>query len=389
MRGPRASLFLVCGLILVALASGAWAQSRNRVSDPCRREGDETACFLAHEEEFLDIYGLAKAADLVAQSTQVRRAMFIDGYGRNSAAVEFRRVAGHDPSVAVYLPRPDAEQGLAMPALEVPIPLTEWEATSARGRLFHRRLVGEDPPREEAEGEDPPREEAEGEETIRLCIHAWVYFVEVTDPWERDTQRRLRRRVQDASDDRLVKEYAIFLSEAAVRLIPACAALDPDNYRNAATILTVCGRFTGDRLAAAETYERIMELWNADDDSELRVLRQLFHNSVLVWDGETIERGVPEAWHARTSGTAPASYFTSSVHGESARRVRMIGMLERWEHAGENEILWRAPVEFIWALNDVSSFSIERATVGRFERVEGVCPPGLLTGAERANNCRR
>ena len=378
MSRPRAALLLLCGFWLVAFASQISAQGRARVSDPCRREDEETACFVAHEEEFLDIYGLAKASDLVAQGTQVRRAMFIDGYGRNTVAVEFRRLPGRDPSVAIYLPRPDTGQGLAAPALEAAVPLSEWEAVGERGGFFDRRLVPDETPSEPG--------------SIRICSHAWVYFVESTDPTERDARKRIRRRVENACAQGLTEDYAIFLTEVAVRLIPACAALDADFHRNAATILNVCGRFTGDRVAAAQAYNSVAELRGGGHGDQLPLLRRLFYGTVLDWNGERIERGVAEAWLARTSGEAPAGYFTVSVHGESARRVRMTGRLERWESPGVGSnapsVLWRAPVEFVWSLNDVSTFSIERATVGRFERVEGICPPGLLTGAERANNCR-
>jgi hypothetical protein len=47
-----------------------------------------------------------------------------------------------------------------------------------------------------------------------------------------------------------------------------------------------------------------------------------------------------------------------------------------------------APVELVMTQRPGENFAIATARVGAFERVEGICPPGLLTGARQANNCR-
>jgi hypothetical protein len=375
-RPRTGALFLAFAALLLAARVDA-----RRPSDPCRRGGDETACFVAHEQVWLDLYGLASASSRLAAASELRRAMFVDGYGRHTVAVEFSRAPGSEPRVAVYLPRPEGATGVAEPALAASAPLADWEETATRARYFDRRLVAEPAPRE-------------ADETIVFCSHAWLYVVEYVDPAAGAASQRLRRRVENACDGALTGEYATFLSDVAARLLPGCPELDRRLHRNSASLLSVCGRFSGDRSAAAEAYNYIGELRGGGNNRHLPLLRRLFAPGArLDWNGEAIERNVPETWDARTSEELNASYFTRRIHGETAGRVRVEGSLERWVDEEDEEtgrsVLWVAPVELVMTQQPGGNFAIDSARVGAFERVEGICPPGLLTGAEQANNCRR
>src|SRR5215217_2581496 len=104
------------------VAAGRGARGRTP-RDPCRSEGSETQCYLAHEREYLGIYGLAPAAEQLAAGTAIRRAMFVDGYGRDLVAVEFRRAAGSPPSVGIFLPLTQGQTGYADPAMVAPVAL--------------------------------------------------------------------------------------------------------------------------------------------------------------------------------------------------------------------------------------------------------------------------
>lgn len=309
--------------------------------------------------------------------------MFIDGYGRDTVAVEFRRAPGSGPEVALYLPRMPGETGLAQPALTGAVPLADWEELERRSLYFDRRLVPE--PVSTTEGSD---------ERIVVCSHGWIYAVEYSDPAERSASRRLRRRVENACDGALTGEYATLLSDVAARLLSGCAALDRRLHRNSASLLNVCARFSGDRAAAALVYNRIGELRGGGRADDLPLLRSLFApRARLEWNGELIERRVAETWLARTSEADNASYFTRRLHGESAQRVREQGVLQRWRNEGDEEtgrsVLWSAPVELVWRLHLGIEFRIAEARVGAFERVEDVCASGRLTGLGIPNNCRR
>jgi hypothetical protein len=366
--------------LFAVAAAPANAQRR---SDPCRRGGDETACFVARQPQWLGVYGLASAASHVEAGAEIRRAMFIDGYDRDTVAVEFRRAPGSGPQVAIYLPRGTGEAGRAEPALTGAVPLADWEELERRSLYFDRRLVPAPEPRS-----------GEGDETITVCTHAWTYAVEYTDPAQRSASRRLRRRVENACDGALTGEYATLLSDVAARLLPGCAALDRRLHRNNASLLNVCARFSGDRAAAAMVYNRIGELRGGGRADHLPLLRSLFAPGArLEWNGELIERRVAEAWLARTSDADNASYFTRRLHGESAQRVREEGVLQRWRIEGDEEtgrsVLWSAPVELVWTLHLGTQFRIAEARVGAFERVDDVCASGSLTGLGIPNNCRR
>lgn len=359
---------LTAFLLLLSLAPAPGAAQGRRTADPCRQEGRETACFIAHEQDYLGIYGLATAESHRAAGVAIRRAMFIDGYGRHLVAVEFRRAPGREPLVAVYPPREERAASLAEPALVAAVPLDDWQEVESRGRYFDRALA--------------PRVEPREPGMITICTHAWVYFVEYTDPVAEQPSRQLRRRVENACDGALTGEYATLLSDLAVRLLPACAALDRDLHRNSAALLNICARFDGDRLAAASVFNRIGALRGGGHPSQLPLLQGLFDSrATLDWNGERIERQLAEAWLSRTS-EPPASFFVRRIHGESARRVRLEGALERWTDNGEN--LWVAPVEMIWAFTPAQVYLIEQATVGAFVQTETSCNPNRLTGG---GNC--
>lgn len=367
------SMMFAAGLAL-ALTDAAAADQGRGSRDPCDIEGRETECYLAHERESLDIYGLAPAAELAAAGTEIRRVMFIDGYGRNLVAVEFRRAAGTPPQVRVHLPRGRSAAGAAEPDLTNPVMFRDWQSLAERGQLFDRAL--------------PARATTEDGQ-ITICSHGWIYLVEYTDPQAEGARERIRRRVESACTHGTTADYASFLAEVAVSAIPGCAALDADNHRNDATILSVCARFTGDTISAAQAHNAIAELRGGGHPDHLPLLTSIFRNARLDWQGEPILRGAPAAWLARTSGDSRASFFPGAVHGESARRVRMNGELQRWIDRDGRSVLEVAPVELIWSQSPPELWAVERATVHPFFQVPGICPPGLLTGAERANNCRR
>jgi hypothetical protein len=359
---PRFALAILLPFLL--LASAAEADQRSR-SDPCQNSGQETACFLANEQAFLGIFALATAESYRANGTQIRRAMFVNGYGSPLIAVEFLRAAGQSPQVRVYAPRESASAGPAQPALTAPVPLADWEELEARGSYFHRALAPE-----------PPRTD----DVIEGCLHGWTYVVESTDPEDEDSRRRLRRRAENGCGATPTSDFAAHLARLAVRLVPGCSALDLARTGPSAATLSVCARFDGDQLAAASVYNQVADLIGHVTEYDYRDVERVFHGARLLdWNGARIERDLARAWLDRV--TTSASFGVTRIHGENARRVRLEGTLDKWTSVprGRDE-LWSAPVVITW-MSDLDRYQIEEVRVGAFALAGWGCGPGYLTGA--------
>jgi hypothetical protein len=336
--------------------------------DPCRRDGGQTACFVGHQREYLTVWGLVPAASLRDQGVQLRRAMFRDDYGRFQPAVELRRRPGESPVVLVYVPRRPNGTSTASPAMAAPVPETDWQALSGANADFDRL-----PP--------PPTSRVNGDE-IAVCAHSWLIFVEYTDPAGRPA---LRRRVEPSCFESAAADYADRLAGLAIRALPQCAAIEIN--RHPAAVLDSCASFTGDTMAAAAAYNRFVLL--AHERAGVAEVQALFADrATLEWSGFPPDQARPaEQWATRLTGLS-ANPLSESIVGEGPGRAVLRGVLRRWaEDPPPNGGWLQAPLEIIWVRDGAEPFRIGHISVGAFEPLPGLCPPGLLTGAERANNC--
>ena len=370
MRAFPLGLVLAAGAAL--LPCGAAAQTGP--SPDCRDARGVDRCVAEERRRVLELFGAPPIEELQASGAQVRRAFFIDDYGRPVVAVTFVRAPGTDAKVAISTPTgPTSGMGARV---EATLALSDWEELVERSTYFHRALLPELRPTEPTD-EDP----------IVVCSHGWGTYVEANDPASLDSGQPsgIRRRAESSCDRGLTSDFAFWMATYAVSKLPYCS--DLAEYDFAPTLLAQCARFTGDRGAAAELFGALRRRGGGQALQE--TVAPLFaHDAQLEWEGLRVENGSPQTWRARTMGDrGRSSYFQWSAHGETAERVRTSGFLERWQdEPGGRSSLWRAPVEMVWERR-LGSFEIKRAVVGRFERIEGRCPPGLLTGAERANNC--
>jgi hypothetical protein len=132
-------------------------------------------------------------------------------------------------------------------------------------------------------------------------------------------------------------------------------------------LLSTCRLLRGDRLAAAEVanlLDRFDSVERVEDSTQLQGL--FAWQARIDWAGEQLAEagGAAAAWARKMSEGGRTHLYWDYIEGETAERVRFVGLLSR---SLENDAGYsQARVEQIWK-RDGSSFQIERATVGAFE----------------------
>lgn len=349
----RAILLTLSAWLILGLAPPPKARPAVPPPGDCRDDKGVDRCKAEQQRRVRDLFGVEAIEAHRDAGDQVRRAFYVDGYGRDVVAITFIRPKGGDPSLWVHFPREDDVK--RSEPLRAAVPLDVWESVLRRSDLFDRRL------------ESPPTARSGGDsDEILLCLHSWVYTVEATDPAQgKYRPATLRSRVEDACDDGPAEAYATELTIAAVPLLPPCARLDRGRHRNAATLLSACRLLRGDRLAAAEVMNRLDELRNVEGPEDAALARGLFASGAQIdWAGELHKEGGASTWAKKIAEGGRTVLYYDAFEGESADRVRFVGLFSR---SIEGEDKYRqARVEQIWTRED-GHFRIERATVGPFE----------------------
>ena len=349
------------GMVLVAGAAQppAEAAAQARLSRNCSDDSGVDRCATEQQQRVRDLFGVPPIEELHAAGAQVRRAFYVDGYGRDLIALSFVRAPGRDPTLTVHWPRnsdlPAREPAQALLAQPV------WEEVLTRSQYFDRDLA----PRT-ADPNNPV-----------ICLHSWVYTVEAADPPRgRGYPGAVRRKVQDACGDGLAQPYATELARIALAAVPFCAALDRQLHRNEASMLHACAMLEGDRLAAAEGFNQALRLARVDRQDDSLRAREIFqYRGALEWEGQTFagDRGeAVAAWIERMIGEDTPNFYIRRVVGESAPRVRVEGQMSRTLRApGAQAVNQAAPVTLLLEShpND-PGLRVERATVGSFATVQ-------------------
>ena len=347
MRAFRLGFALAAGAVPIGITP---AVAQSRLTSDCGDDRGVDRCSADVHRRVLDLYGLQPIEAHARAGDQVRRVIYVDGYGRDMVAIAFVRAPGRDPAVSVHFPR---EDGSLPPPLTASVPTNVWAQVLERSVHFDRDLV-------------PLKPQAD-QGVISMCLHAWVYTVEATEQGPReDDGLRVRRKVQDACANGLAEEYANTLPGFALPLFPACAALDREQHRNVATLLNECRKLGGDRLAAAEAFNLLSRL---DDGSE--VYGVFGQRATVDWTGERTSgstQAVVAAWSRGMANPERATLYIGRVTGERADHVRAEGELVRYvDGAGDTRVLMTAPVTFeLTDIRDGQGVRVTRATVGAF-----------------------
>ena len=324
----------------------------------CRDDRLVDRCAPEQQGRVRELFGVKPIEEHRKAGDQVRRAFYVDGYGRDVVAIEFIRPKGADPLLRVHFP---AREGQARtPPMSAAVDAERWSALLRRSEHFDREPQAR--PRK-------PGEKDEDEEIV-LCLHSWVYTVEATDPARgEDEAPPVRRRTEDACDNGLAEAFATELGATAVPLLPPCALLDRERHRNDMSLLASCGLLKGDRLAAAGVMNRVDALRHSDEEEDLALLRPLFgYRAGVDWAGEANEGADAAAFWLRKTREADADFYFDEIVGETADRVRVLGALYRSVGEGEAERQELAKVELVWE-QEGNRYQIERARVGPFEPV--------------------
>lgn len=349
-----AALLGLAFLLLQGPAATASERDRN-----CRDDNGVDRCAADQQRRTRTLFGVRSIEEHRDAGDQVRRVFYVDGYGRDVVLISFIRAPSREPMAYVHFPRREGQPAQA--ALEAPVPEAVWDDILRRSALFDRSLAARPPA--------PPRP-GEGQEIV-MCLHSWVYTIEANDPRRRSGDpASLRQKTEDACEDGPGEAFAWELQSAAVRLFPACAALDPDQHRNPASQLSACAMLSGDRLAAAAVMNRLNRFRNAERPQDAHLLAGLFdfQNPRIDWQGTQLARPTqPQAfWVERMAADGARGLFYESIDGLSADRVRFRGHLRRYTDGprGPNTVPSRAPVEMIWIYTGIREFQIESVTVG-------------------------
>ncbi len=356
MRILALSLLLLLGSPALAQVEAGGELTQEMIDAFERGCGDDQGvdrCDSATQQRMRTLYGLDSARDLMEQGVQLRRAMFVDGYGNDVVAISFSRVPGRGPMVEVISPivegAPEAQPLRAM------IDQATWGEVLARSENFDQLLARELPRRGEDGQPEAPRS---------LCLHAWFSVVEAVDPARNDrnsmqgsmsmedvdgaeTVEMLPVRVpglirvdaESACASGLGTEYAFALADIAADLFGECTTLDADRFRNPPELLAACHRLGGDRLAAGEAMP-IVHAFNrsASEDDFSRLFSGMGDGRMQRFRAE-LDGGFPQLWmpHAASPDEAHIAgriFYLSEDRNElvasAELQLQLMREFDRW-----------------------------------------------------------
>lgn len=323
----------------------------------CKDDRGVDRCAPAKQEEVRRRLGVRSIEDLAAQGAQVRRAFFVDGYGRDMPLVSFERMPGRGPGVTVTVQTRGNGGRDDRVEMSAPAPLRLWSKVLRRSEHFERALA--------------PKRKA-GADEVSICLHSWLATVEASEPPAGGKPGAVLRRTQDACDDGLAVAYAFELATYAVELLPPCDALERDQHRNEVVLLAACARLHGDRIAAAQTMNRYESDGFARPNraEHAAVIAHLFYDHATIeWPGEASVRGSSPAAQLWTRKAVAGDRFRPERFiGESANRVRVEGWVEQdgGEAASGEPLRREARAEQIWTQENGFDFRLRAMKVQPF-----------------------
>jgi hypothetical protein len=234
----RVRLFCAAIALLFIQPISAQESANQKCSDDAGRD----RCSEIALAKTRDKYGLEDATTLADQGTYLRRAMIVDGYGRDVLAVSFAREKGKDPYVDIRAAKVEGSKESRY--IRMLISESDWNRTNAKSRYFDRDFV-------------PKPTNGDG---IDICLHGWMASVEVANPARLSLnalpadmlEPEIKSKTQSTCTEGLAVEYAYQLVDLAHEMIPVCKSIPLDTRRNTAIVLNTCLSLSGDRGAAGQ-----------------------------------------------------------------------------------------------------------------------------------------
>ena len=324
-----------------ALSVGTSASNACAQSIKCTDDSGRDRCAAEAQQKQQDAYGVEAIDDLATKGSQVIRAFFVDGYGRDAGLVSFVRGPASEPHVAWLQAHADKADGRRTHLSNV-VSLATWEALQEDGHAFDRQLA--------------PRPEA----LPTICLHGWMVRVETVDP-----RGKTRQSTQSACDPGLVVQYGFKIAKAAVESLPSCSLLAPERARNDVTRLSECTLLTGDRAAAAQAFNTFRTPWFANPRGPdfARPLQYLFYDRAEIsWAGLPPVIGAEAASKLWTDQAANSFFSPNRVYGETPDRVQIEGTILFAGTPGGKER--RMPAKMIWTRENGFGFRLRSLVVG-------------------------
>jgi len=317
-------------------------------TDPCRDDDGKNRCAPAEQERMRKLYRVEPIAAFAAGTS--RRLFYVDGYGRDVVAIHFLRMPGHDPMLTVHFPKAPGEEAVA--PLQTVLTAEQWQTVIDASEYFDRKYAS-----------TQPSKSSEDEDAISICLHSWVYWAEATDPG-----KKARSVTDDACNDSPVEQYAWAVVKLARSLFPHCSLLDLQYSRNDATLLKACEGLSGDRIAAAEVWNRgksfrsigSAENYGGIDDFSSYHLTLDYNGSV------TKGKAAKAMWKSIFANEKRPNFYYGSIKGINEKTVVVSGELYL---AGDHDMGQVAEVEMRW-VKDGSTFSIEAIKIGPYSPSE-------------------
>lgn len=344
--------------------ASAPAEAQDIAAPGCSDDRGVDRCAPEQHRRVLDLFGMKPIEAHRAGGDQIRRAFYVDGYGRDLLAISFIRAPGRDPTVQVHFRSgTDGRPGKPRSAL---VPGKVWDEVIERSEHFHRRL-----------------QPIAGETGEHMCLHSWVYTVEAHDPESiAGGDAGIRRAVQDACGSGPAALYARALADYALSLLPYCVALG-GHGRGSPGQLAACEMLEGDRMAAAEAVKAASEFARATTMQHADARFAFAEGAVLIWpEPPALPGEAGERWIALTRGGSASPFSSASADyslgmmldvrravGKGWGRVVVEGSLSR-STRGKQEFavdVTNAPVSLTFERKASGrGFRIARAEVGAF-----------------------
>lgn len=320
-------------LMPLLLQSGAPAEA----TPDCSDDRGQDRCSAEARETQRALYGVPTAEEMTADGTQMVRAFFVDGYGRDVGMVTAMRRAGESPRVEAR-GVPLESSGAAGTVLMSTLTLPQWTELVGSVEYVDRDLA----PIVRNGNVIPPAP----------CLHSWVSTIEVID-----ADGAVRRKTQDACGEGLVTNAAFGLATVAVNADPACALMDPALVRNDVIRLAACRTLSGDRLAAAEAWNMLAQsgFTSPERHSEPELVQYFYDRAII--EGVAVENSSTAGarWQTIMNG---GRFWPTRVRGKSADSVQVEGTVSRPQGARDGEWL-QVPVSMQWTRRNGFGFRLE------------------------------
>ena len=353
MTSTRFTIFTVLTCILGAVplfAVTAPAIDAQGIAH-CADDSGVNRCDADQRQRMFERYSLPSLALAMGDNQTIIRIFYIDGYGRDLVAITFVRDGNGTDRTSIAYPSDGA--GALNEALNAPFPAAAWSDLRQRAEPLFAN-----PETSERKASEPPS----------ICLHGWMFDLESADRARSDNSVHARKRIVHACDDQMVPRFALDAAAVALEQFPACAALDPAQYRHAPSRLSACRLLNGNQLEAASVMNRGSKFRMIKDGADAVKLADMFTSDAnILWNGRSSANENAASFWARHAG-GPRGWTNlnvKSITGVEKGEVTLTGMLSRSIDTDRGAATGSetADVEQIWIRGQDGKFRVRHAEV--------------------------